>query len=369
MTSSAENQPRVSVIVPVYNASKYLVETISSVRRQTLRDLEIIIVDDGSTDESVAIAEELASSDARIQIFALETNQGVGAARNFGIQQATGEFLYFLDSDDRLHEEALEVLSKKSTNEQLDILYFDAEPFFDSPQLEREKGGYRIYYQRSDSYLGVKPGVELLVEMTANDDWKPGPPLQLARRSFIEEEGVTFPEGTFHEDNPYTLLNALAAKRVAYEPRALLYRRIREGSIVTSRPTPKHIYGLFDAYVQGSSTADRLGYEPSSREGQAIDWEIRKLADDAQRKHARLSTEAERAQVRDELGSSFAHRDIAELSQLRAEVAAYRRNLQKVEQDLLAIQQRSDRRPRSLFVRALDKIKNRASRLLRRLRR
>lgn len=117
MTSSAENQPRVSVIVPVYNASKYLVETISSVTRQTLRDLEIIIVDDGSTDESVAIAEELASDDARIQIFALETNQGVGAARNFGIQQATGKFLYFLDSDDRLHEEALEVLSKKSTNE------------------------------------------------------------------------------------------------------------------------------------------------------------------------------------------------------------------------------------------------------------
>lgn len=369
MTSSAENQPRVSVIVPVYNASEYLVETISSVTQQTLRDLELIIVDDGSTDGSFAIAEELAAGDARIHLFALETKRGVGAARNFGIQQATGEFLYFLDSDDRLHEEALAVLSKKANDEQLDILYFDAEPFFDSPQLEREKGGYRNYYQRSDSYSGVKPGVELLVEMTANDDWKPGPPLQLARRSFIEQEGVTFPEGTFHEDNPYTLLNALAAKRVAYESRPLLHRRIREGSIVTSTPTSRHVFGLFDAYVRGSAIADSLGYKPGSREGRAIDWEIRKLADDAQRKYARLSTEAERAQVREELGSSFAHRDIAELSQLRAEVAAYRRNLQKVEQDLLAIQQRSARRSRSLLARALGKIKNRVSRLVGRLRR
>ena len=91
--------PIISVIVPVYNSSKYLKECLDSILNQTLTDIEVICVDDGSTDESPLILEEYASRDSRLQILKQE-NKGAGAARNLGMTIAKGKYLSFLDSDD-----------------------------------------------------------------------------------------------------------------------------------------------------------------------------------------------------------------------------------------------------------------------------
>lgn len=96
----------VSVIIPVYNGECYLEQTIDSIRNQSLRDLEIILVDDGSTDNSHAIMERMAREDIRIRVFHQE-NRGPSAARNLGIENALGEWIYFIDADDVAHQDAL----------------------------------------------------------------------------------------------------------------------------------------------------------------------------------------------------------------------------------------------------------------------
>ena len=101
--------PRISVVVPIYDVESYLATCLQSVARQTVRDLEVIMVDDGSTDGSRALAERFASRDRRFRLVT-QPNGGLGRARNMGSDLATGEFLAFVDSDDVLPHDAYERL-------------------------------------------------------------------------------------------------------------------------------------------------------------------------------------------------------------------------------------------------------------------
>lgn len=101
---------KISVIIPVYNTEEYLLQCIQSLQNQTYSDLEIIVIDDGSTDSSVQIIEKIMEKDERIVLYRLHENKGVGYARNFGVQKATGDYIYFLDSDDYLPEKTLSIL-------------------------------------------------------------------------------------------------------------------------------------------------------------------------------------------------------------------------------------------------------------------
>ena len=112
--------PKVSVIIPVYNVEKYLRECLNSVINQTLKDIEIILVDDGSTDSSLSICQEYAKKDDRI-IVLTQQNQGAAVARNNGIKIAKGEYLSILDSDDYFDLSMLEKLYNKAVKDDLDI--------------------------------------------------------------------------------------------------------------------------------------------------------------------------------------------------------------------------------------------------------
>ena len=101
------NKIKVSVVIPVYNTEKYVREAIESIIHQSLKELEIIIINDGSTDGSPEILKEISNTDHRIQVYT-QTNQGQSTARNFGISHARGKYIYFMDSDDLLEEDALE---------------------------------------------------------------------------------------------------------------------------------------------------------------------------------------------------------------------------------------------------------------------
>ena len=103
------HNPMISVIVPVYNAEKYLKECIRSILNQTIQNLELILVNDGSTDGSGYICDEYINKDNRIKVIHKE-NGGVSSARNMGISEATGEYFTFVDSDDYLEPNALEIL-------------------------------------------------------------------------------------------------------------------------------------------------------------------------------------------------------------------------------------------------------------------
>ena len=113
--------PKISVIVPIYNAELYLEECIHSVLNQTLRDIELLLIDDGSTDGSFRICEEYSKKDNRVQVFR-NKNVGQGLERNFGVRKSAGEYIAFLDSDDQYKEDALERLYQKAMETNADMV-------------------------------------------------------------------------------------------------------------------------------------------------------------------------------------------------------------------------------------------------------
>lgn len=121
-------EPQVSVIIPVYNVAQYLRQCLDSVTGQTLSDIEIICVNDGSTDGSPAILEEYREKDGRIVVINRE-NGGVSAARNCGMEHARGKYVYFLDSDDYLDPEALGKTVRLAEDNEADGVHFATEPF------------------------------------------------------------------------------------------------------------------------------------------------------------------------------------------------------------------------------------------------
>ena len=130
--------PFFSIIMPVYNVEKYLDEAISSVLNQTLRDFQLILVNDGSTDSSNLIAEKYQEMDSRIVLIS-QTNSGLSAARNKGLEYANGTYVYFIDSDDILDKTTLQYVYKLiSGNAYPEVVAFNAKPFLDEDHKNSE---------------------------------------------------------------------------------------------------------------------------------------------------------------------------------------------------------------------------------------
>ena len=121
---------KVSVVIPVYNTEKYVREAVESIMNQTVRELEIIIINDGSTDNSLQVVEELAAADSRIQVYS-QTNQGLSMARNAGITHAHGRYIYFMDSDDLLEKDAMELCYNKCEEKELDKIVMVGDRSYD----------------------------------------------------------------------------------------------------------------------------------------------------------------------------------------------------------------------------------------------
>lgn len=235
---------KVSVIIPVYNTAKYLQECLDSVIKQTLKNIEIICIDDGSSDDSALILKEYAERDQRLVVF-LQDNKGLSAARNVGIKAAKGQYIYFLDSDDYIEADALEIACRESDNRKLDILFFDTYNFGDvniSETLVKEKNKM---YTRNGDYPEIYTGEELLCKFLGNQDYLCAVWLQLISRDLLQRNKLSFCKGIIFEDELYTLQAMVLAKRAAYLPRILHNRRLRQNSIITSPVTYQHVYSRF----------------------------------------------------------------------------------------------------------------------------
>ena len=120
---------KVSVILPVYNVARYLDDTFTSLLNQTLQEMEIIAVNDGSTDNSEEIIKKYAQEDQRIKVFS-QKNQGQSVARNLALQHATGEYIYMMDSDDKLADpNALRICYDYAEKNHAEFIFFDGESF------------------------------------------------------------------------------------------------------------------------------------------------------------------------------------------------------------------------------------------------
>ena len=129
---------KVSIIIPVYNTELWLKDCLDSVINQTLKELEIICVNDASTDNSLEILKEYEKLDSRIIVLNHNFNCGVSAFRNTRASYATGEYIYFLDSDDMIQLNTMEILYNKAKSLNLDVLCFDGNTFYESEEIRKE---------------------------------------------------------------------------------------------------------------------------------------------------------------------------------------------------------------------------------------
>lgn len=230
---------KVSVIIPAYNVELYVESALLSIMNQSLRDIEIIVVNDGSTDGTLDIIEKLSMTDSRIRVISTP-NQGLSVARNTGLYSAVGEYVYFFDSDDLLEDRALEICYDKCKLNELDFLFFDADVFSDvnSPILSK------FNYHRSNKYKDlVYRGVEILQKQLDTDGYSSSACLSFMNRSFLLAANLFFYPKIVHEDELFTIMMYLKAERVGLTPHVLFHRRIRENSIMTSSYSMKNAKG------------------------------------------------------------------------------------------------------------------------------
>lgn len=239
----------ISVIIPVYNVEPYLRECIDSVLAQDYRNLEIICVNDGSTDNSPEILEEYKKKDNSIIIINQE-NAGLSAARNTGLKASRGEYVYFLDSDDLIKPEAMGELLNLARDNSLDILQFDSELFFEDESVKSEFSELEKYYHRRREYASVRTGHQLYSLMSAAGDYRPNAVLQFFRRNFLKDNDLWFFEGILHEDELFTFLAMLKAEKVLHVPEAYYLRRIRQNSIMTVPKSYANFKGYFTCYIE-----------------------------------------------------------------------------------------------------------------------
>lgn len=210
--------PFISVIVPVYNTSPYLSECLQSIVAQSFKNIEIICVNDGSTDDSLSILRAFAARDGRIKIIS-QPNRGLSAARNAGLREAKGRYVMFVDSDDSLFSGALRTAFKAAAGNCSDIVIFGYEPRW-VPQNLSEK--YAMPENRNFSYKDVTERIFGYWSV-----WS-----KIYNRSFIRRCRLSFPEGLIFEDVWFHSCSMLQAKRVSLvNDRLYAYRTDNAASI------------------------------------------------------------------------------------------------------------------------------------------
>lgn len=222
----------ISVIVPIYNVAPYLRQCVDSILKQTYSDLEVLLVDDGSPDECGKICDEYTKSDHRVRVFHTE-NRGLSAARNVGIENAKGEYLGFVDSDDWIEPDMYEILLKsiQNTNAGISICGY----LYESENTQKECACGKNLYSGIDLQLALFEG-----KINSNV-WN-----KLYRRELFQE--IRFPEGMNYEDLATMHRIIDEAEGVVTINRLLYHYRAREGGITKSY-TAKNILDYADAHL------------------------------------------------------------------------------------------------------------------------
>ncbi len=218
---------KVSVIVPVYNVEDYLRECLDSLINQSLDDIEIICVNDGSTDSSMEILKEY-EDNPKIRIYS-QDNAGLSAARNTGLEHVNGQYIYFIDSDDILCENALERLYETAEEKSLDMVIFKIINFDDETYERFSSKYYDMEFLKEtvmDNVFSSKDVYDVIFSIAVSI------PSKFFKSNLIKE--MNFIEGYIFEDNPFFIEAFLKAERVCFLDEYLYLRRERSGSITSS---------------------------------------------------------------------------------------------------------------------------------------
>lgn len=286
---------KISVIIPVYNTGKYLVKCLESVINQTLKDIEIICIDDGSTDNSLEILKEFAKKDSRMK-FLTQKNQGQSVARNAGIKTAQGEYIGFIDSDDWADEKMFEKLYNNAKTYDSDIamcsitVYDEKTGKFDvnDPYMTLNVLFDESFENRAFNYNEVLGFLFRICVVPWNKIYK---------REFLIKNNILFPEGLFFEDNVFCTEVLLKAKNISIIKKPLIfYRRTSETSTTSGDDIKKldffKIMDLEEKLLKEIGLYDKIeDYFQQTKKNTLIYW-YKKLQDEKVQKQylKRLNT-------------------------------------------------------------------------------
>lgn len=221
--------PLISIIIPVYNSENYINKCLDSVINQSYPNIEVILIDDGSKDNSLNICREYVEKYKFIKLFS-QRNQGISAVRNLGIEKAVGEFVMFVDSDDYVNKHFCLSAIKNQQEYDSDIVFFDF-------TRVGKKESKLFSLQRPAGIVSKEETMEYLIENS--HPWN-----KIYRRSLFKN--IKYPVGKFYEDSFTTYKLFEKARSISYLPASLYNYVETEGSIV-SKKTPQKIANQFEA--------------------------------------------------------------------------------------------------------------------------
>lgn len=232
---------KLSIIVPVYNVEDYILECMESIINQSLREIEIIVVNDGSTDNSIKKLEQI--KDSRIKLIN-KKNGGLSSARNEGLRVATGQYLIFIDSDDFLmSKDCLQQMYNDISSNNLDILSSNA----------------KLYYKDNNKYIKTNKGltytenkvmsIDEFIEKSQNCDIAPVC-FYMYRTKFLKGNNLSFKEGIYHEDELFTYKALLKTENIYVSNEYFYAYRQRDGSITSSKNNIKRGLDIIDICLE-----------------------------------------------------------------------------------------------------------------------
>lgn len=244
-------RPKISVVVPVYNAEQYIIRCVESILGQTCQDFELVLLDDGSTDGSVAVLQRLAQRDPlRVRVYS-HPNMGAARTRNRGIELATGEYLCFVDADDRLDPDFCQVHLEAMEREGADVVV----------------GGYRTVVDGRVAFTFAPDPGSPYTKYLVSTVWG-----KLYRTSFVVEHGIVFPDLVFGEDTLFTVEGNRLARRVCVVPYVGY-------SYVTTPQSTSQVY-MRGLGIRGEELADLVtrlcGVDVPDSEADAYDYFVMK---------------------------------------------------------------------------------------------
>ncbi|MGO4891710.1 glycosyltransferase family 2 protein [Flavobacterium sp. W21_SRS_FM6] len=232
--------PKVSVILPVYNVELYLAECLDSVLTQSFQDFELIAVNDGSIDNSINILLEYEERFAGKLKIVEQKNQGLSAARNTGLENVAGQFIYFLDSDDWILPNTLETCVNAFEKNNADLVIFNAKAFCDGMP---EDLLLRLDYTRNLPHQSYTNGHDLFEDSKGVGNYIVQSCCYMYR--FSAQMNLRFIHGILHEDNYFTTMLFVNSSKIQVLAERFFQRRIRQNSITTSALSIKHAIGYY----------------------------------------------------------------------------------------------------------------------------
>ena len=230
---------KVSVILPIYNVAPYLDETFTSILNQTLQEIEIIAVNDGSTDDSESIIKKYAQQDPRISYYE-QDNQGQSVARNLALQYATGKYIYMMDSDDKMNDpNALRICYEYAEKNEADFIFFDGESFSDNDANRISWNTKRTHLVEENKPYEGKHLLNLMLDQKVHNCvvW-----LLLINHDYLKRIGLSFYPSIIHEDELFTTILTLRSNNIyCLKQQSFIKHRIRSASTMGLQYTKRNM--------------------------------------------------------------------------------------------------------------------------------